>query len=63
MISLNTFISLTKLLRLTAWVRRFAKNLKGKKLGNTIDDKVLRVSELKKAELEWVEYRSWRTTN
>ena len=49
-ISLNKFSSLTKLLRLTAWVRRFAKNLKGKKLGNTIDDKVLRVSELKEAE-------------
>ena len=54
LINLSTFSSLTKLLRVTAWVKQFVRNLKGKKIGDVlVVDRTLEVSELGEAELEW----------
>jgi hypothetical protein len=54
LISLERFSCLKRLLRVTAWVKRFISNLKRKKLGKEGVSGTLEASELKSAELAWV---------
>ncbi|CAB4007703.1 Hypothetical predicted protein, partial [Paramuricea clavata] len=54
LISLERFSCLKRLLRVTAWVKRFISNLKRKKLGKEGVSGALEASELKSAELAWV---------
>jgi hypothetical protein len=53
LISLERFSCLKRLLRVTAWVKRFISNLKRKKLGKEGVSGTLEASELKRAELAW----------
>ena len=53
-INLQRFSCLNRLLRVTAWVRRFINNLKRKKSGKELVCGALEASELKGAELAWI---------
>ena len=54
LIHLQRFSCLDRLLRVTAWIKRFISNLKRRKSGQELVLGALEVSELKGAELAWV---------
>ena len=54
LINLQRFSSLKRLLRVTAWLKRFITNLRRKKAKKELVCGTLEVSELKRAELAWV---------
>ncbi|XP_028404090.1 uncharacterized protein LOC114526763 [Dendronephthya gigantea] len=54
LIKVNKFSSLTRLLRVTGWLKRFVANLKRKKAGESIVNGTLHESELREAEVEWI---------
>ena len=53
-IDINRFSKLGKLLRVTAYVKRFIENLKKKKAGNDLNVGKVCVEELRSAEKDWV---------
>ncbi|XP_046862763.1 uncharacterized protein LOC124456335 [Xenia sp. Carnegie-2017] len=53
-ISISKYSTLTRLLRVTAWVKRFVYNLKQKKLGLEIFTGPIKASEMNDGECEWI---------
>ncbi|XP_046856074.1 uncharacterized protein LOC124449168 [Xenia sp. Carnegie-2017] len=53
-ISISKYSTLTRLLRVTAWVKRFVYNLKQKRLGLEIFTGPIKASEMNDGECEWI---------
>ena len=55
-IDINRFVSLRKLLRVTAMVKRFIENIEGGRAGRPLKRENLNVEEIKNAERLWILY-------
>ena len=53
-IDIKRFSKLKTLLRVTAWVLRFVRNVKENRMGNERDVNGLSVKEIEGAEMEWI---------
>ena len=53
-IDINKYSTLRKLLRITAWVKRFVENLKAKKEGKNLNVESLNAKEITSAEKLWI---------